>query len=82
METVAQSTISKRPRLAPATYTLIEFAGLLGKSYTSMHEAAQRDELPVRGFRVGRTWRFPKASVDRLLGLNGTTDAAPERETA
>ena len=72
METaVSQSTISKRPRLAPATYTLSEFAGLLGRSYTATHEAAQRGELPVRGFKVGRVWRFPKAEVDRLLGLDG-----------
>jgi hypothetical protein len=69
METVAQSTISKRPRLEPATYTLIEFAGLLGRSYTATQEAAQRGELPVRGFKVGRAWRFPKVEVDRLLGI-------------
>jgi excisionase family DNA binding protein len=70
METVSQSTISKRQRLAPAIYTLSELAGLLGRSYTATHEAAQRGELPVRGFKVGRAWRFPKADVDRLLGLD------------
>jgi len=73
MEPVVRSTASKRPRLSPATYTLAEFAGLLGRSYTATHEAALHGELPVRGFRVGRAWRFPKAEVDRLLGLDAAT---------
>ncbi len=79
---VSQSTLSKRPRQAAAVYTLGEVAGLLGRSYTSTHEAAQRGELPVRGFRVGRAWRFPKSEVDTLLGLNSTTDTAPDAITA
>lgn len=79
METVSpvsQSTVSKRPRVERATYTLGEFAALLGRSYTATHEGAQRGELPVAGFRVGRVWLFPKSEVDRLLGLSGTPDAA------
>lgn len=69
MAIITQSTRSKRPRLEPACYTIAELAGLLDRSYTSTHEAAQRGDLPVRGFKVGRVWRFPKSEVDRLLGL-------------
>lgn len=78
METVAQSTVSKRPRLAPATYTLGEFAALLGISYTKAHEMAQAGTLPVTPFKVGRTWRFAKVEVDRLLGLNGVPEQATQ----
>lgn len=70
METVAQSTISKRAKLDSATYTLAEFAARLGISYTTAHEAAQRDALPVKAIRQGRLYLFPRAHVHRLLGLS------------
>jgi hypothetical protein len=77
MEAVGQSTISKRARLQSATYTLRDFAALLGISYTAAHEAAQRDALPVKAIRQGRLYLFPKAAVDRLLCLDDR-DAEPQ----
>jgi excisionase family DNA binding protein len=68
---VSQSTISKRSNLLPATYTLSELAALLGISYTSAHEMAQRDALPVAPIRVGRQYRFPRTAVHKLLGIDG-----------
>ena len=70
MQTASQSTVSKRARLESATYTLGEFAALLGISYTTAHEAAQRDDLPVKAIRQGRRYFYPKAAVDRLLCLD------------
>lgn len=67
MVTVAQSTVSKRSEMSRATYTLAEFAGLLGISYTSAHEAAQAGTLPVTPIRQGRKYLFPKGAVHRLL---------------
>ncbi len=67
MVTVAQSTISKRSELSRATYTLAEFAALLGISYTQAHESAQAGTLPVVPIRQGRKYLFPKAAVHRLL---------------
>lgn len=72
---VGQSTLSKRPRLAPACYTLAELAGLLDRSYTQTHQMARAGTLPVKGFQVGREWRFPRSAVDRLLGIE--SDPAP-----
>lgn len=76
MVTVAQSTISKRSELSRATYSLAEFARLLGISYTSAHEAAQRDALPVTPIRQGRLYLFPKSAVHRLLGIEEPLDVA------
>lgn len=70
MEAVAQSTISKRARRESATYSLAEFAALCGISYTSAHEMAQAGTLPVTPIRVGRAYKFPRRTVDRLLGLD------------
>ncbi len=67
MDTLASSTISKRPRLASATYSLADFAALLGISYTQAHECAQRGTLPVAPIRQGRKYLFPKGAVHRLL---------------
>lgn len=69
MEVVSSSTRAKRPSIGKQTYTLAELAGLLGRSYTSIHEAAQRGELPVEPIVIGRQRLFPKAVVDRLLGI-------------
>jgi predicted site-specific integrase-resolvase len=77
MEAVSQSTMSKRPRIEPAVYSLNDLAALLGRSYTATHEAAQAGTLPVKGFKVGRVWRFPKADVDRLLGRGDTGVCEP-----
>lgn len=76
MDTVSHSTRSKRPRLSPATYSLVELAGLLGISYTSAHQMAQRGDLPVDPLRIGRTYKFPRAAVHRLLEIDAPADDA------
>jgi len=67
MLTVSQSTVSKRTTMVRATYTLAEFAALLGISYTQAHESAQAGTLPVAPIRQGRKYLFPKGAVHRLL---------------
>lgn len=67
MEVVSHSTRSKRARLDAATYSLVELAGLLGISYTKCHEMAQAGTLPVAPIKIGRTYKFPRTAVHRLL---------------
>lgn len=74
MQTVSQGTLSKRSELQSATYSLAEFAALLGCSYTTFQEMAQRGALPVQPIRIGRQYRFAKASVHRLLDLEGAAN--------
>lgn len=74
--TVSQSTISKRASVNRATYTLAEFAALLGVSYTQAHERAQSGTLPVTPVRFGRKYLFPRRTVDELLGLTHDTAEA------
>ena len=74
--TLSQSTLSKRSDLSSATYSLRDFAKLLGISYTACHEAAQRDALPVKAIRLGRLYRFPKSAVHALLGIETAPDQA------
>lgn len=69
-EAVAQSTVSKRAHLERATYTLAEFAALLGISYTQAHEHAQAGTLPVTSIRQGRKYLFPRSAVHRLLEID------------
>jgi excisionase family DNA binding protein len=73
MQTVSQSTQSKSARLASATYSLAEAAALYGVSYTTFHEMAQSGSLPVTPIRIGRQYRFPKSTVDRMLGIESDT---------
>ncbi len=67
MVRIAQSTNPKRAGLVKATYSLAEFAALLGISYTQAHESAQVGTLPVTPIRQGRKYLFPKGAVHRLL---------------
>lgn len=77
MVTAHSGAESKRSSLPSAMYSLAELAALLDISYTKAHELAQRDALPVPALQIGRTWKFPKRAVDRLLGLDvETPDAA------
>ena len=73
---VSQSTRSKRSHLHSATYSLADVAGLLGVSYTSLHEQVRTGTAPVPPIKVGRQYRSPKATVDRLLGLEPACDAS------
>lgn len=77
---VSRSTRSKRPRLERATYSLRDFASLLGVSYTAAHEAAHRGTLPVQAIRQGRLYLFPKSEVDKLLGLDSGTGSKKEAQ--
>ena len=80
MQAVAQSTISKRSSLEPATYSLAEYAALHDISYTKAHEMAQAGTLPVTPLKIGRTYRFPRRIVDRMLGLNHDAPEATDAE--
>jgi excisionase family DNA binding protein len=76
MQTIAQATPSKRAHLERATYTLAEFAALLGISYTQAHESAQAGTLAVTPIRQGRKYLFPRAAVHRLLEIDAPADDA------
>lgn len=73
MSTASPAGQPKRANLERATFTLSEFAALLGISYTQAHECAQRGTLPVTPIRQGRKYLFPRTAVRRLLELD--TDA-------
>ncbi len=76
MDTVTHSTISKRAVLAPAVYSLAEVAALLHVSYTTAHELAQRDALPVESLKIGRVYKFRRSDVDRYLGISDAATVA------
>jgi excisionase family DNA binding protein len=67
------------PGVERETITLQEFAIRLGISMTLAYELAPLGKLPVQGFKIGREYRFPKAVVDRLLGIE---DSDASRSTA
>lgn len=69
MQEVSQSTISKRPRLDRATYSMNETASLFGMGYTTLWTAVQDGTFPVTPLKIGRLYKFPKTHVDRMLGL-------------
>ncbi len=75
MVTVSQSTYSKRANLERQTYSLSDFAALLGISYTQAHESAQAGTLPIVPIRQGRKYLFPKAAVHRLLCIDDSNAA-------
>jgi predicted DNA-binding transcriptional regulator AlpA len=52
-----------------ATYTAKEFAELLGVSLWALYQSVGRGDCPVPPIPVGRRYVWPKAAVDRLLGL-------------
>jgi hypothetical protein len=53
------------------TYSLRETAVLFGVGYTAFWEAMTRGDLSVTPIRIGGQWRFPKAPVHRVLGIEG-----------
>ncbi|MGH9090200.1 MAG: helix-turn-helix domain-containing protein [Acidimicrobiales bacterium] len=60
---------------APATYTVAEVAELVGISDWAVRQAAARGDTPVGrvAIRVGRRIVWPRAAVDRLLGVGDGT---------
>ena len=59
-----------------ATVTVEELAELLGVSSWAVYQACRSDSCPVPPIKVGRRIVFPKAAVDRLLGLEEPDPAA------
>ena len=57
--------------MTAAVYTADEVAGLLGVSPWAVYESVRRGDCPVAPIRVGRRLVWPRAAVDRLLGLEG-----------
>ena len=54
-----------------------DVAGLFGLGYTTVWTAVQSGTFPVKPVKIGRVWKFPKAHVDRVLGLDaGEPDVA------
>ena len=56
---------------ASAVYNAEEAAALFGVSEWAWYQSARRGDCPVMPIRVGRRLLWPKAAVDRLLGLDG-----------
>ena len=57
------------------TYSIVEFAEIMGISRTSAYALAARNELGIPVLKLGRRLMVSKASVDRLLGI-AVTEAA------
>jgi predicted DNA-binding transcriptional regulator AlpA len=57
--------------MSAATYTADEFAELLGCSTWAIYEGVRRGDCPLPPIRIGRRLVWPRATVDRLLGLDG-----------
>lgn len=51
------------------TYSLKQTAELFGVGRTAFWEAMKRGDLPVTPIRIGGQWRFPKARVHKVLGI-------------
>lgn len=67
------------PELTPgpvpsATYTAAEVAALLGVSEWGIYQAVRNGTIPFQPIKIGRRLVWPRAIVDRALGLSG--DAA------
>jgi excisionase family DNA binding protein len=54
-------------RSSALTYTVPEFAKLLGIGRSQGYEAAKRGEIPA--IKIGGRFIVPKAAGDKLLGL-------------
>jgi excisionase family DNA binding protein len=70
-----KDTTNGRSSVQREVYTLAEMATLLGVSYTTAWNAVQTGNMPIAPFKAGRSYCFPKAAVNRLLGIDGR-DAA------
>ena len=62
--------------LTAETLDAEELAARLGVSTWTVYESARRGDCPVRPIKVGRRLVWPKAQVDRLLGLHDESPAA------
>jgi excisionase family DNA binding protein len=56
------------------TYTLAEFAALMGLSYGHVYELAREGTLPGV-IKLGRRWLVSRYAVDELLNRPASVDA-------
>ena len=56
--------------MSPATYRASELAQLLGVSEWTIYEAVRKGECAFEPIRIGRRLVWPRAVVDRVLGLS------------
>lgn len=67
----------------PPSLTTAQAAELLGLSPSALERAARRGDTPVPFFRWGRSLRWPREPIRRLLGLDPPdADGAPARGPA
>ena len=59
-------------KLIPMTYSVDEYAKLIGCSRNSAYEAAHRGDFPT--IRIGRLIRVPRVAGDRLLQEGARTE--------
>jgi excisionase family DNA binding protein len=59
--------VANVPPLERDTLTLMEFAELLGMSYTTIHLLAQQNRLPVPVSKIGRQYRISRVAYRRWL---------------
>lgn len=76
------SAQSKRAPIDRATYSLAEFAPILGVSYDTAWEAAHAGTLPVAPIRIGKRFLFPRAKVHAVLGIPDDRLLATEEDNA
>ena len=55
--------------MSPATYRASELAQLLGVSEWAIYESVRKGDCAFEPIRVGRRLVWPRAIVDRALGL-------------
>ena len=59
--------VANVPPIECDTLTLMEFAELLGMSYTTIHLLAQQNRLPVPVSKLGRQYRISRVAYRRWL---------------
>lgn len=64
---MAETTIRK-----PSLMTVDELAKYLRMKKVTIYKHAQEGKLP--GFKVGSTWRFKKATIDRWIETQENTN--------
>jgi len=65
--------------VAPLTIGAREFYEMLGIGRSTFYEALRRGDLPVKPIRVGRTVRFPRVAVMRLLEPEAMADQSGDQ---
>ncbi|HVA74312.1 MAG TPA: helix-turn-helix domain-containing protein [Acidimicrobiales bacterium] len=58
-----------------ATYTAEQLSELLGVSAWSIYEAVRNGTCPFEPIRIGRRLVWPRALVDRALGMDSQESA-------